>query len=66
MSHEQPADDSPKPRRWLTFSLAGLMTFTALACVGFAWFGFHWRPAEMYRPECTERPIPVRPLLHLR
>ncbi|MEK6239248.1 MAG: hypothetical protein N2C14_31405, partial [Planctomycetales bacterium] len=51
MSHDQPPpNDSPKPRRrWLTFSLAGLMTFMAFACVGFAWFGSVWRAKQQER-----------------
>ncbi|MEK6237929.1 MAG: hypothetical protein N2C14_24725 [Planctomycetales bacterium] len=37
------ADDNPKPRRWLTYSLRSLVALMLVSCVGFAWFGFHWR-----------------------
>ncbi|MEK6235675.1 MAG: hypothetical protein N2C14_13280, partial [Planctomycetales bacterium] len=41
--------NSPTRRRWLTFSLAGLLTFMFVACVGFAWFGFIWRAKQKER-----------------
>ncbi|MEK6234675.1 MAG: hypothetical protein N2C14_08180, partial [Planctomycetales bacterium] len=44
-----PIPTAPPRRRWLTYSLRSLTALMFLACVGFAWFGFHWREKQKER-----------------
>ncbi|MEK6237223.1 MAG: hypothetical protein N2C14_21140 [Planctomycetales bacterium] len=39
----------PTRRRWLTYSLRSLVAAMFIACMGFAWFGFHWRAKQKER-----------------
>ncbi|MEK6234406.1 MAG: hypothetical protein N2C14_06820 [Planctomycetales bacterium] len=49
MVHEQPSADSPKPRRWMTYSLRGMFALMVIASVGFAWFGAVWNAKQRER-----------------